>query len=158
MGPPTGASGGRDATASWDSRAGRESVEVLTLVEGLDDAPLRSGSGAVDGPMTIALCGGLGALWAGGEGSSAVTSRGGGSAGEATDPSVTGTGSCRGSIGRGSTIGRGADRGRGVAATGAGCGGVGESADSRSSHATRGALSGTRAAEPATTTIVARPR
>src|SRR5438105_10711199 len=115
---------------SCGSRAGLESVEVLTLVEGLDDAPRRSGSGADDGPMTIELSGGLGALWAGGEGSSAVTARGGGgSAGEATDSSVTGTGSGRGSIVRDSTIGRGADRGRGVAAPGAGRGGVGESAD-----------------------------
>jgi len=79
---------------SRGSRAGLESVDGPALVAVLDDAPLRSGSSAFDGPMTIELCGGLGALWAGGVGSGAVTSRGGvggGWAGGATGSSGTGT-------------------------------------------------------------------
>src|SRR5882724_5086976 len=168
MGPPTGASGGRDATAdppaplaprSCASRAGLASVAARALVAVLDDSPLRSGSEAVDGPMTIELCGGLGVLWAGGGGSGAVTSRGGGGSGcdgGATDSSVTGTGSFRVSTARGSTTGRADGRGR-RAAAGDGRGGE-ISTGSRSSHATRGACVGARAAEPATTTSIPRPR
>src|SRR6266849_3463550 len=167
--PPTGASGGRDATAglpapsvprSCGSRDGPESAGALALVAAATDGtPLRSGSEALDGTATLCACGGVGTLWVGG-GSVAAASRGGG-AGRGCAGGAIGSPGTDGATGvegfRGSTAGEGTDRGRGTAAGGVGRGGGGMSAGSRSSHATRGACCGTNPAEPATT-ITPNPR